>query len=423
MKKKLMVLGSLGEFVQLIQRGRERGIEVFVCDRYPDGPGKRIADKSCDIDAGDTQKAAELCRQEGIDGVITSFSDYLFECMVKICDEAGLKCYIKPQQLQYYRNKSVMKGMFQRLGIGTPRHVCLKQDFQGEELEEIHFPAVIKPVDRYGSRGVFVVNSVEEVRRHFDESCTGSEIKEIIVEEYNEGYEFNMMAWVHRGKVRVISIADREKSPIGGNEIPVSSRNVYPSRYIHEVYDEAKEILQKIADFTGQKDGALSMQFFWSEGSEIQVCEVAGRFFGYEHELVEYSGGLILEDILLDYIFDEESLGRLLENHNPFMASHSAVLYFHGRERRIRNQESARKLASMEGVKEAWLFYEDGEQIVKFGPKPYAARYYITAESRKELDRLTEEIYKKISMTDECGREVLYPNRMTDYKPIVSKRK
>lgn len=34
---------------------------------------------------------------------------------------------------------------------------------------------------------------------------------EILVEEYNDGYEFNMMTWVRNGKVHVISIADREK--------------------------------------------------------------------------------------------------------------------------------------------------------------------------------------------------------------------
>lgn len=423
MKKKLMVLGSLGEFVQLIQMGKERGIEMIVCDRYPDGPGKKEADKSYDIDAGDTKKAAKLCKQEEVDGIITSFSDYLFECMVKISNEARLKCYIKPEQLEYYRNKSVMKEMFQKLGIGTPKHVSLKKNFENRELDGIQFPVVIKPVDRYGSRGVIVVRSTDEIRRHFEECCTTSEIKEIIAEEYNEGYEFNMMTWVYHGEVKVISIADREKSPIGGNEIPISSRNVYPSRYIHEVYEEAKEILQKIADFTGQRDGALSMQFFWSEGRKIQVCEAAGRFFGYEHELVEYSSGLKLEDILLDYIYDEERLGRLLAEHNPFMDTHSAVLYFHGREKKIADQSSARELSKMDGVKESWLFYEDGEQVVKFGPKPYAVRYYITGKSREELDFLTEEIYNKITIIDESGKEVLYPNRMTDYKAIVSSEK
>ena len=53
---------------------------------------------------------------------------------------------------------------------------------------------------------------------------------EILVEEYNDGYEFNMMTWVRHGKVHVISIADREKTFVAKGEIPISTRNVYPSR-------------------------------------------------------------------------------------------------------------------------------------------------------------------------------------------------
>ena len=52
---------------------------------------------------------------------------------------------------------------------------------------------------------------------------------EILVEEYNDGYEFNMMTWVQHGKVHVISIADREKTFVAKGEIPISTRNVYPS--------------------------------------------------------------------------------------------------------------------------------------------------------------------------------------------------
>lgn len=39
-----------------------------------------------------------------------------------------------------------------------------------------------------------------------------TDCQEILVEEYNDGYEFNMMTWVMDGKVNVISIADREKT-------------------------------------------------------------------------------------------------------------------------------------------------------------------------------------------------------------------
>ena len=318
MKQRLLILGSLREFVQLIQTARSRGIYTIVCDGYSDSVGKKIADKSYDIDVGDTDRIVSICQLERVDGIITSFSDYLFECMVKIANKAGLKCYFSPEKLDYYRNKDIMKQMFEKLHIPTAKYRRLSSGFSNSDLDDFEFPVVVKPLDKYGSRGVLVLYSVEEIKKHFDFICATSEVKEILVEEYNEGYEFNMMSWVLDGTVHVISIADREKTPVCTNDIPISTRNVYPSRLICNVYEEARDILQRIANFTGQTSGVLSMQFFWSPGETISVCEIAGRFFGYEHELVDYCCGLKVENLLLDYLYDETSLRNTLKHHSPF---------------------------------------------------------------------------------------------------------
>lgn len=146
---------------------------------------------------------------------------------------------------------------------------------------------------------------------------------EILVEEYNDGYEFNMMTWVRHGKVHVISIADREKTFVAKGEIPISTRNVYPSRLLSKVEKPATELLQAYADRTGQKDGALSMQFFWKPGEGIQVCEIAARFFGYEHELTDMVYGFNMEELLLASLYDPDKLEKCLQN--TMFINHSVV--------------------------------------------------------------------------------------------------
>lgn len=44
--------------------------------------------------------------------------------------------------------------------------------------------------------------------------------------------------------------------------LPLSTRNVYPSRFLTEVEKSATDILQNYIRYTGQTEGALSMQFF-----------------------------------------------------------------------------------------------------------------------------------------------------------------
>ncbi len=415
MKKRLLILGSLDEFVRLVQFAKKRGIYTIVCDGYHDSPAKQEANRAYDIDATHIDEIVSLCKTEQVDGIITSFSDLLFECMVKVADKAHLKCYLTPDKLCFYRDKNAMKRMFCTLGIPTPKYICLEKDFTDEMLAGFRFPIVTKPVDRYGSRGVMVLDSVEKIRARFDEICASSAIKQVLVEEYHDGYEFNMMTWVMDGKVHVISIADREKTPIGSESIPISTRNVYPSRLYEKVEKKATAILQKIVDFTGQQEGALSMQFFWSPQRGLSVCEVAGRFLGYEHELIELSSGFCMEDLLLNYVYDPASLKESLLCHDARMKRCSAVLYFHGREMTIANQDIARKIACRKDVVFDQIFYKEGETVTRQGPNPYVVRYYITGDDRAAVDRSTEEIFKQISITAKDGSEILYPNKMTSY--------
>lgn len=416
MKHRLLILGSLREFVQLIELAKSRGIHTIVCDGYHDSPGKLHGDTSYDIPPGEIDRIAELCQKEQVDGIITSFSDYLFECMVKIAAKANLKCYFSPEKLDLYRNKSVMKAMLDTLGIPNAKSAVISRDFQSHELMELHFPIVTKPLDRYGSRGVFVLHSPEEIRQNFDIICEISSVKQILIEEYNDGYEFNMMSWLVNGKVHVLGIADREKTPISGKEIPISSRNVYPSRLISHVYEDAREILQKVADYTGQTQGPLSMQFFWKPGGPVSVGEVAGRFLGYEHELLEYCSGLSLEELLLDYVYDDSILSKKLEHYSPFFNRHSAVLYYHGKEGMvIANQENTHKLEDFPQIQDAQVFYREGEAIVSHGPNPYVLRYFLSADSRNEIDQITEQLFQQITVTDSQGDSVIYRNQMTTY--------
>ena len=49
MKHRLLILGTLGEFEQLVQKAREKGYYTIVCDGYPDGPARKFADEAFQI--------------------------------------------------------------------------------------------------------------------------------------------------------------------------------------------------------------------------------------------------------------------------------------------------------------------------------------------------------------------------------------
>lgn len=413
---RLLVLGSMDEFVDLVKRARARGYYTLVCDGYADGPAKNVADAAYTIDVRDTQAIAELCRDQGVDGIVSSFSDLLAECLVDIADKAGLACYAKPDRFAFLREKTLMKKMFAELGVGTPKSVCVHPQSIDADLAGTSFPCVAKPSNGYGSRGVYVLDSADEVKKHFDEIASFSGDGCILVEEYNQDAEINMMTWIIDGEPVVLGLADREKSTEVVHAVPHVSRCAYPSRIIDSVIDEARGIARKIAAYVGIGNGPLSVQFFYSKERGIQVCEAAGRLFGYEHELVTLQSGLSIEDVLLDYVYDADSLRKRLSDHDSHGMRQSAGLYFHGFEGVVGDVSSVEKLKGLPGVEQVSLYYEPGECIRHgIGAKPYVVRFYIAADTREELDALTEKLFAEVKVLGENGENMLYRNRIACY--------
>ena len=414
----LMILGSMDEFVELVEHARARGVRTVVCDGYPDGPAKRAADVSYDIDIRDARAVADVCRREQVAGIVTAYSDLLAECAAAIAREAELPFYLSPERLATLRDKTLMKRMFDELGVPYPKTALVRRDSLERDLAPLSFPVVTKPRNAWGSHGVFLLDSAGEVFERFDDVAAYSEGDSILVEEYNDGYEFNMMTWVVDGGPVVLEIADREKSRELPNVTPHVSRIVYPSVLTDLVIGEARDIVSRVAGYVGMEAGPLCMQFFWSPERGIQVCECAGRVFGYEHELLELAtnGTLCVEDLLLDTALEPDLLASRLEGHDPHLARCAAGLYFHGYEGTVASVEGVPVPGVTEGVEQVIRYYEPGDVISHaVGAKPYVVRAYLAAESRERLDALTDEVFSAVSVTDESGHEMLYHSERADY--------
>ena len=415
MKKKLMILGSMDEFVTLVDKANERGIETFVCDGYSDGPAKVNAHKSFDVDVRNTDEIADICIRENIDAIVTSFSDLLAECLVSIADKANLPCYAKPEKFKFLREKTLMKRMFSEIGVRTAQSTIVHRATIAEDIEEIGFPCVMKPANGYGSHGIYIAYSVEDIEELFDKTVGYSSFDYILAERMYSGYEFNMMNWIVDGEVVTISVADRETSSYDRHVIPHVSRCVYPSKLTADVVDEARDIVKRIADYVEISNGPLSIQFFYSEDTGIMVCEAAGRLFGYEHELVTYASGLSIEDVLLNYAYDHEGLKRMLHNHKLDFDYCSCGLYFHGREGTVANTDSIIPLGKIPCVKDVSSYYVPGDVIThSSGSKPYVVRFYLKAATHQELDEATKRIFRDIHILDQNGCDLLYPNQFSN---------
>ena len=407
---KLLVLGSLTEFTELVRKAESRGIKTVVVDANPGTDAKKYASRSYDADIRDTETVASIAKEEGVTAITTSFSDLLLEEAVKIADRAGLPYHLKPEQIPFYRDKGVMKRTLQSLGLSSPDGCVLHEPFDENELAGLHFPLVIKPLDLYGSRGICIAKTAEDARIHFQKMTQlYPDMHAMLAEEYQSGNEYNVQCWVRNGIVHVLGICDREKTEFIPGTIPFSTRNVYPSRSVETILDPARELLQKYIGATGQKDGPLCMQCFADPVNGVCVNEIAARFLGYEHELLEDACHVSLEDLLIAAAEgNDPEVDKILEECRPLGDGYAAVLYFWAKEGRLADLGVAKELCSHPQVRLSELFYREGETVGPVGERPYFARYHIAAESRAELEQLTAELTGRMSAKDDQGNEMIY---------------
>ena len=417
--RRLLVIGSMDEFVELVRHARRRGCYVIVADGYVDGPARAYADEDHVVDVRDPRKLAELYKSRRADAVVTSYSDVLFESACEMRRILGADEPFPLESMEILRDKASMRKLLDELGVAHPRSVEVSSSSEAlESSRGLAFPCVMKPVDGYGSHGIRVVRDSAEAARVFgDVARHATRGERCLIEEYDEGAEINMTAWVCDGVAYPVSFADREKTFMGEGIVPQVTRIVYLSRQPRAVFDRALEIVQAVVDRLGVTAGPVCMQFFCGEGSRVSVCEITGRVFGYEHELIELGSGLSVEELLLDTAFDKASLKRRLEAHvlSAFVEP-CCGLYFHGCDGVVGDLSRARESLRDDAVVDSLFYVEEGDAFTHGeGSKPYIARAYLQARDYRSLDRASARVLGAFYVPDAEGGDLSLVGRLPAY--------
>lgn len=417
--RRLLVIGSMDEFVELVRHARRRGCYVIAADGYVDGPARAYADEDHVVDVRDPRKLAELYKSCRADAVVTSYSDVLFESACEMRRILGVDEPFPLESMEILRDKASMRKLLDELGVAHPRSVEVSSSSEAlESSRGLAFPCVMKPVDGYGSHGIRVVRDSAEAARVFgDVARHATRGERCLIEEYDEGAEINMTAWVCDGVAYPVSFADREKTFMGEGIVPQVTRIVYPSRQPRAVFDRALEIVQAVVDRLGVTAGPVCMQFFCGEGSRVSVCEITGRVFGYEHELIELGSGLSVEELLLDTAFDKASLKRRLEAHvlSAFVEP-CCGLYFHGCDGVVGDLSRARESLRDDAVVDSLFYVEEGDAFTHGeGSKPYIARAYLQARDYRSLDRASARVLGAFYVPDAEGGDLSLVGRLPAY--------
>ena len=293
---RLLVLGGGRHQAPLIRRAEERGIEAVVVDYLVDSPGHRIASHSQVADATDPELAAQIAETFQVDGVVTTGTDIPIRAMAAVADKLGAPCYVDTATARMATDKQAMHTALSSAGVAMARWVVVDE---GVTLGWTPMPAVVKPADSQGQRGVTSVLKISDLPKAIDNARSVSRSGRVIVEEFLEGPEFTANAWVQDGEIRLLMVNDR----ITFNPRPylgIAYQHRYPSQAATSIIDPVRDITQRTAKAYRIDTGPLYIQMIRT-GTGPMVVEAAARIGGgHESRMMLHLTGWSSDDALID---------------------------------------------------------------------------------------------------------------------------
>jgi biotin carboxylase len=185
-----------------ILRAKELGLRVAAVDRNPDAPGLAEADIAKVVDFSDVAAVLKATARLKLDGVLTVSADRAVPVVAAVAEARELPG-IGSETAHLMTHKVAMRRRLAEAGVPQPRFAAVRTLSETRRAgDEVGFPAVLKPADSGGQRGVFRVDSLDDVDRHLHEALGASPTGEAILEEFVQGTVLGAMA-------RVREVADK----------------------------------------------------------------------------------------------------------------------------------------------------------------------------------------------------------------------
>ncbi|HVM68427.1 MAG TPA: ATP-grasp domain-containing protein [Gaiellaceae bacterium] len=288
-----------------ILRARELGLRVVAVDRNPDAVGLAEADVAEAVDFTDVAAVTEVARRHGVDGVLTVSADRAVPVVAAVAEELGLPG-IGTATAHLMTHKIAMRRTLADAGVPQPRFAAAR-DLQSARaaLETVGAPAVLKPADSGGQRGVFVVESQDDVDAHLHAALAESPTDEAIVEGFVDGLEMNGIVIVRDGEALPLTLSDRLRPP--GIGFGVGWIHVYPASIYGDQLEEAERVAVHAVHALGLRNGIAFPQLIATDDGRVVVVEVAARIPGGQMaDLVRHAVGVDLVEVALRQALGEE---------------------------------------------------------------------------------------------------------------------
>jgi biotin carboxylase len=362
--KTVLFVGAGRHQRRAILQAKEMGLRVAAVDRNPDAPGLKEADIPKVVDFADTEAVLKATARLKLDGVLTVSADRAVPVVAAVAEARGLPG-IGTETAHLMTHKVAMRRRLADAGVPQPRFAAIRSlSERRRAADEVGFPAVLKPADSGGQRGLFRVESVGEIEEHLHEALNASPTGEAILEEFVDGTEMNGIVIARASDAIPLTLSDRLRPP--GIGFGVGWVHVYPATTFGAQLEESERVAVHTVHALGLHNAIAFPQLIASPDGRVSVVECAARIPGGQMaDLVRFAVGVDLVDVQIRMALGEELPDELVQ---PRFTQPLAIRFFTaepgslptGRVKRIGPLD---KVLAFPGVVQADVYLQIGETI------------------------------------------------------------
>jgi biotin carboxylase len=347
-----------------LKRVKELGARVVGVDRNPDAPGFAHADATEVVDFADIEGVADVGRRHSVEGVMTFAADRAVPVVAGVAAALGLPG-IGTDTAHLMTNKIAMRRRLADAGVPQPRFAALRhiRDVQAA-ADAVGFPAVLKPADSAGQRGLSLVASLDDIERHLHAALAQSTEEEAILESYHPGLEVNGLLVARDGEVSVVTLSDRRRP--AGVGFGVAVAHIYPSTLFGDALAEVERVGRSTIHALELRDGIAYPQVIWGDDGVARLIEVAARIpAGQMDSVARYGVGVDLIEIALHQALGEPVPDELVTARvqQPLAISFLTAEPGPLPTGKLIRVDGLDKVLAFPGVVEADLYFQEGETI------------------------------------------------------------
>ena len=414
---RIMVLGGGSAQLNLIRRAKAMGDFVIVADYLPDCPGKDIADVHMPVSTFDTEGVIRAGQEHGIQAIVTTGTDQPVLTAARAAEALGLPFYMDSRTALAFTNKRVMKAFFREHHIPANDSVLIGRDFAPQEIDGIRFPAVLKPVDSQGQRGIYLVDEPVSVDRHIRDTLGYSREDKALLETYYKSDEITVNGWVADGKANILSVVDR-LTIRDTRHIGICLCHHFPSVHLKKYHREIEELTQRIVTALGMVNGPLYFQYLIGDQG-LRVNEVAARIGGaYEDLTMPLLSGIDILGMLLSYVRTDSCDTRALHGYDVMRRNkYVSTQLFFCRPGNVKGITPRSEMLSLPGIRDVYYAYAPGNEIPAIENATARAGYMIIeGTSFTDMIDNVNRAFDVLAVTDTGGANLVirygeYPDK------------